>query len=85
MKYYRGVDYQDYNAIKSSQDKAQMSSPQWLKIEIQCQQKLKELADRHYLTEEEQVEEVRLKKMKLRLKDQMERILGDSRRTQNVA
>ncbi|HSB17311.1 MAG TPA: YdcH family protein [Bryobacteraceae bacterium] len=48
-------------------------------------QKLKELADRHYLTEEEQVEEVRLKKMKLRLKDQMERILGESRRTENVA
>ncbi len=36
----------------------------------------------HYLTPEEQVEEVRLKKMKLRLKDQMEGILGRYRAQQ---
>ena len=48
-------------------------------------QKLQEFASRHYLTQEEQVEEVRLKKMKLQLKDQMERILIESRRAQNVA
>jgi uncharacterized protein len=36
--------------------------------------KLDELASRPYLTPEEQIEEVRLKKIKLRLKDQMEGI-----------
>jgi uncharacterized protein YdcH (DUF465 family) len=46
--------------------------------------KLEELASRLYLTPEEQVEEVRLKKMKLRLKDQMEGILS-RHRAQNVA
>ena len=36
--------------------------------------KLEELASRPYLTPEEQIEEVRMKKMKLHLKDQMEGI-----------
>jgi uncharacterized protein YdcH (DUF465 family) len=44
--------------------------------------KLEELASRSYLTPEEQVEEVRLKKMKLRLKDQMEGIMSRYRAQQ---
>ncbi len=46
--------------------------------------KLDELSSRSYLTPEEQVEEVRMKKLKLRLKDQMEGILSRYR-TQRVA
>jgi uncharacterized protein len=46
--------------------------------------KLDELASRPYLTPEEQIEEVRIKKVKLRLKDQMEGILSRYR-AQRVA
>ena len=45
-------------------------------------QKLEALNSRHYLTPEEQVEEVRLKKIKLRLKDQMESMLSRYRAQQ---
>jgi uncharacterized protein YdcH (DUF465 family) len=41
-----------------------------------------ELNSRSYLSAEEQLEEVRLKKMKLRLKDQMEAILSRYRAQQ---
>ena len=39
--------------------------------------RLHELTDQHYLTTSEQVEEVTLKKRKLALKDEMERLVHD--------
>ena len=50
----------------------------------QYHHKLEELEAKHHLTEAEQVEEVRLKKQKLRLKDQMNTILARYK-AQNVA
>jgi uncharacterized protein YdcH (DUF465 family) len=46
--------------------------------------RLEELALRPYLTPEEQVEEVRIKKLKLKLKDQMQEVL-DHYRHESVA
>ena len=46
--------------------------------------KLDALESLHHLTDEEQLEETRLKKLKLRLKDQMEAIVAQNR-AQHVA
>lgn len=51
---------------------------------MEYKKKLEELASRHYLTNEEQLEEVRLKKLKLHLKDLME-LMMSQHRAQNVA
>jgi uncharacterized protein YdcH (DUF465 family) len=52
----------------------------------QYSQRLDSLIVKSYLTEDEKIEEVRLKKLKLRIKDQMELIAQQQQRGQpNVA
>ena len=51
----------------------------------QYSQRLETLSQKRYLSDEEKVEEVRLKKLKLRLKDQMENIEQRYRRQNQVA
>ncbi len=46
----------------------------------QYSQRLSSLIEKRYLTEEEKLEEVRLKKLKLRVKDQMQMIEQDFKR-----
>jgi len=51
----------------------------------QLDDKLHQFTARHYLTDSEQVEEVTLKKLKLALKDQMERIAREYAQAQSRA
>ena len=46
----------------------------------QYSQRLDSLINKRYLSDDEKVEEVRLKKLKLRLKDEMERLESQFRR-----
>lgn len=50
----------------------------------QYHQQLEALENKPYLTDQEQIEEVRLKKLKLRLKDQMNEMIARYK-AQNVA
>jgi len=51
----------------------------------QYSQRLDALVNKKYLSEEEKLEEVRLKKLKLRLKDQMESLKQQFRGASSVA
>ena len=46
----------------------------------QYSQRLESLTQKHYLTDDEKLEEVRLKKLKLRLKDQMQHLEREAQR-----
>lgn len=49
----------------------------------QYSQRLEQLTEKRFLTDDEKIEEVRLKKLKLRLKDQMENVERQYRMQQN--
>jgi hypothetical protein len=49
----------------------------------QYSQRLHSLIEKRYLSDDEKLEEVRLKKLKLRIKDQMQMIEQDHKRTQS--
>jgi len=51
----------------------------------QYSQRLESLTQKRFLTEDEKLEEVRLKKLKLRIKDQMEMIERQFRQNHQVA
>ena len=54
------------------------SSPEFQRLReehARLSAQLEQLTSKHFLTEAEQVEEIRLKKLKLRVKDQMESLV----------
>ncbi len=58
---------------------------QMVQEHTQYAQRLDTLIQKKYLTEDEKLEEVRLKKMKLRLKDQMESLENQFRTDHHLA
>jgi uncharacterized protein YdcH (DUF465 family) len=69
-------------------DQLLASNPEFQKLvqeHSQYSQRLDSLLQKRYLSEDEKVEEVRLKKLKLRLKDQMEMLESQFRREHQVA
>jgi hypothetical protein len=59
-----------YESLPSSQEVLQKLAME----HSQYSQRLEQLTEKRFLTDDEKIEEVRLKKLKLRLKDQMENI-----------
>lgn len=66
----------------TSRDQLFASHEQFRRLALehtQYEQRLNSLTQKRYLTDDEKLEEVRLKKLKLRLKDQMETIEREQR------
>ncbi|MBI4165868.1 MAG: YdcH family protein [Acidobacteria bacterium] len=58
------------------------SSPEFQRLReehARLSSQLEQLTSKHFLTDQEQMEEVRLKKLKLRIKDQMEMLVQKAR------
>ena len=74
--------------MPTSKDQLLASHDEFRKLaheHMQYAERLDSLTQKRYLTEDEKLEEVRLKKLKLRLKDQMESIQRQFRQEHQVA
>ena len=68
------------NYSEEAQERLMATSEEFRRLAAEhtsYERRIEELSSRRYLSEEEQLEEARLKKMKLYLKDQMEHIVHD--------
>jgi len=70
------------NLAEAIREQLMASSPEYQRLREEHARyaaRLEQLAAKHYLSEEEQMEQVRLKKLKLRVKDQMEMLVQKAR------
>lgn len=68
------------NYSEEAQERLMATSEEFRRLAAEhtsYERRIEELSSRRYLSEEEQIEEARLKKMKLYLKDQMEHIVHE--------
>jgi uncharacterized protein YdcH (DUF465 family) len=69
------------NYSEEAQERLMATSEEFRRLAAEhtsYERRIEELGSRRYLSEEEQLDEARLKKMKLHLKDQMENIVHEA-------